>query len=669
MAKAVTLGNGKLLVGLDAHAQVQDFYFPYVGLENHMHSMQAHRIGVYVDGTLVWLSDPTWTVTSNCDVNTSAGEAVATNADYELRLRINSVVYNEQNIFVRSVIVENTRAEPRDITVYFAQQFYISQTHWGDTAYYDPRCNAVIHYKGKRAFLVNGRCDNQPFQQYSIGLFGIEGKEGTFRDAEDGDLSGNPIEHGTVDSVIGFELRVAANAESAPIYYWIAAGYDIEEVHERNAYTLRKGPQHLMQTSRDYWHAWVNRQQFEFYGLSDNVVSLFKKSLFFMRMHADNDGAIIASSDSDLLQHGRDTYAYMWPRDGALTAIALDRVGDTQQARAFFLFCRDALSSGGYLMHKFQPDGSLGSSWHPWVRDGEMALPIQEDETAIVVYALWRHYQMTRDLEFIELLYNSLLTPAAEFLAHHIDDKTGLPKPSYDLWEEQYGISMYTCATVYAALSAAAEMAETLGKTQQARRYHDVAQRIRHASVETLYNRDRGMFYKMAYPNPDGSVSCDETLDMSSFYGAFAFGVLSVDDTRMQRAAAVIQQQLQIDTDVGGIPRYETDAYARVSDSAPSNPWFITSMWLAQYHVRIAESESDLEPVKEWLEWAARYARNSGVLSEQIHPYTGEQLNVAPLTWSHAEYVTTVIDYLQKLEELGICKTCYPLDPDPLMSA
>ena len=39
-------------------------------------------------------------------------------------------------------------------------------------------------------------------------------------------------------------------------------------------------------------------------------------------------------------------------------------------------------------MHKYRPDKSLGSSWHPWVRNGKPELPIQEDETALVIYAL-----------------------------------------------------------------------------------------------------------------------------------------------------------------------------------------------------------------------------------------------------------------------------------------
>ena len=39
-----------------------------------------------------------------------------------------------------------------------------------------------------------------------------------------------------------------------------------------------------------------------------------------------------------------------------------------------------------------------------------------------------------------------------------------------------------------------------------------------------------------------------------------------------------------------------------------------------------------------------------GLLSEQVDPHTGAPLSVSPLTWSHAELVVTVEEYLTKLE-------------------
>ena len=108
----------------------------------------------------------------------------------------------------------------------------------------------------------------------------------------------------------------------------------------------------------------------------------------------------------------------MWPRDGALVAHALDQAGQSEVAKNFYLFCKNVITREGYLLHKYNPDGSLGSSWHPWVdKDGNPQLPIQEDETALVLWALWDHYERIRDVEFIRPLYSPMIRSAGDFLA------------------------------------------------------------------------------------------------------------------------------------------------------------------------------------------------------------------------------------------------------------
>ena len=67
-------------------------------------------------------------------------------------------------------------------------------------------------------------------------------------------------------------------------------------------------------------------------------------------------------------------------------------------------------------MHEYRPDKSLGSSWHPWVHGNKAQFPIQEDETALVIYALWKHYEFSRDIEFIESVYNKLIKKMSIFL-------------------------------------------------------------------------------------------------------------------------------------------------------------------------------------------------------------------------------------------------------------
>ncbi len=660
MPKSLSLGNGNILICTDKRAQVRDFYFPYVGLENHIGGHYTHRIGVYTDHQLNWFDHSNWNINVTLAKDSLVGETTAENKTLGVVLKFSDVVYNEKNIFLRAVTVKNDTDRERMIKLFFNHEFEIYESHRGDTSYFDPMHHVIVHYNGKRVFVINGASGSGSFDDYTTGIFNIEGKEGSFKDAEDGMLSKNLIEHGPTDSVIGFYMNLLPKEEKV-IYYWVTAAESIKDALALNTDVLLKSPEHMVRTTRDYWHAWVNKYEFGFYGLKGSEIDLFKKSLLLMRSHADNRGAIIASADSDMRQNGRDTYSYMWPRDGAISAMAFTLTGEHNVSERFFLFCKNVITDDGYFMHKYRPDESLGSSWHPWMRNGKIEFPIQEDETALVLIALRRHYEQSKDLEFIESVYEVLVKRAADFMVSYRDPKTRLPKASYDLWEEKFGIHTYTACTVYAALIAAAKFAKLLGKEKSEHVYTTAAFEIRQAILTYLYDEERGIFIKMLNVNDDATFTYDKTLDASSIYGVFEYGILDIDDPRLARAIKQVEDNLVIKTEVSGVVRYEGDRYFRSVDGVPGNPWFITTLWLAQYYIARAKKESDFTEVHKWIAWTVKHASSSGMLSEQLHPYTGEQLSATPLTWSHSEYVLTIIKYLNRLQELGICLKCNPL--------
>ena len=656
MARAVTLGNGSVLVGLDHRGQVRDFYAPYVGHSNHVSGASGdyvHRLGVYVDEALTWLDDPAWEVSINYLPDTVVGSLHAVNNEIGVTLTSTDAVHNEKNIFLRSFVITNERNESREIKLFCSQQFRISESRRGDTGFYDPRVKSIIHYKGKHVFLVNALHNDKQFSDYNIGLFGIEGKEGTFHDATDGILERNPIEHGSVDSVIGVTCNIQPKG-STEVHYWVCYGKDIHEVHDLNAHVLKETPEALLLSTEKYWNAWIKKENHDLGPLSPKLKSLFNKSLLVIRVHTDNTGAIIASSDTDMLHHGRDTYSYVWPRDGAFIARALDLAGYDHVAKRFYKFIVGCREREGYLMHKYRADAVLGSSWHPWMRGETPQLPIQEDETAIIIYMLWLYYERTKDLEFIESIYNDFIEPAANFMSEFIEAEYGLPMSSYDLWEEKFGISTYTSSCVYGALIAASNFANTLGKEEPARTYSAVAQRMRTGIMDHLYDEKKHMFIKQIVTKEGEDPVIDSTVDVSSFFGPIYFGVIEPDDVRVRKALQVVEDTLRVHTQETGYVRYEDDNYYTLQDTGTPNPWIITTLWMAQYKIRVAETMDGLEEAGEILEWVANQASQSGMLAEQMHPITGEHLSTAPLIWSHAELVTTALDYVAKHKELSV---------------
>src|SRR5206468_2989938 len=150
--------------------------------------------------------------------------------------------------------------------------------------------------------------------------------------------------------------------------------------------------------------------------LGEPISALYKRSLLLIRTQVDHDGAILAANDSDVLDYNRDTYSYMWPRDGALVADALDRAGQPYLARGFYRFCAD-----------------------------------------------------------------------------------GLPKPSYDLWEERHGVHAFTVGSVWAGLQAAAQFSELFGYEERAKRLRDAAVRMRRRAREAFFDPQLGRYVRRLY--------------------------------------------------------------------------------------------------------------------------------------------------------------------------
>src|SRR5438045_7179596 len=112
-----------------------------------------------------------------------------------------------------------------------------------------------------------------------------------------------------------------------------------------------------------------------------------------------------------------------------------------------------------------------------------------------------------------------------------------------------------------------------------------------------------------------------------------------------------VREKLWVQTEIGGVARYEADAYQKSADAAgvPGNPWLICTLWLAEHAIARATSVAELQSALDLVRWARSKARPSLILPEQVHPHTGAALSVAPFTWSHAQVISVVRGYLDAL--------------------
>lgn len=636
MGRSIVLSNGQMFVGLDESGLVHDFYYPYVGLENLTNARNCqHKIGVYVDGQFSWTNDNTWKIDIDFEDNALISDIHLVSSNLQIELVFKDFIDQETNSFIRHIKVNNLSDQPRDFRLFMHQLFQISNGGRADTALYVPDGNYILDYKGKYSLAISGKFDDrESFDQYAVGNYGIENKDGTFRDAEDGELSGNAVEHAGVDSVIRFKRELKPNI-SEELSYWIIASSSNSDDQIINEHFLNSNIKELMDNVRHYWINWIRESDIEL--PKDNIRSL-QHSLLVIKAHIDDRGSILASGDSSIFNYGRDYYCYCWPRDAAYALWPLIRLGHLNEARSFFEFARDTMHKDGYLMHKYQPDRAVGSTWHPLVHGRNRELAIQEDETSSVIFMIGKFYEASKDLTFIQNIYHTFIQPAANFLTTFIDVQTGLPHASYDLWEEKFLTSTYSVSVTIAALNTAAYLAEIVENASDSVKWKKASDSIK-SNLKLLVHKD-GYFVKGFLLNGDGKLDYDNTVDISSLYGAFMYSGLDFSDPAIIKTAEKTEETLLNTSPSGGVLRYENDNYFLTKSQFKGNPWIVSSLWLAQYYIATKQQTK----ADDLINWSLARQTSSLMLSEQFDPEDNHPLSVSPLVWSHAELVNTLLD-------------------------
>ena len=368
MPRDLPVGNGKLLICFDQNYCIRELYFPHVGLENHVGGRFC-RLGVWVDGQFSWVG-PDWERELRYLPDTLVTDVKLAHPGLGVALACHDAVDFHEDLYIREIVVTNVAPTPREIRLFFTLDLAISGNELGDTAGYDPKTGAVVHYKGPRYFLAGGMAmEGEGLSQFAVGQKGFEGWEGTFKDAEDGLLSGNPIAQGSVDSVIGLTLTLPPY-ESGQAYYWLAAGQSWEDVLRLDGLVKHKQPAGHLKRTADYWRLWLRKESPGLELLPEPVAELYRRSLLVIRTQIDWQGGILAANDSDVVYFNRDTYSYVWPRDGALVAYALDQAGHPTAARNFFRFISGTPPAGGLPAPQVQSRRDPGLLLAPLVPRG-----------------------------------------------------------------------------------------------------------------------------------------------------------------------------------------------------------------------------------------------------------------------------------------------------------
>ena len=393
-----------------------------------------------------------------------------------------------------------------------------------------------------------------------------------------------------------------------------------------------------LEDTKKYWkkylkeHKKINIENNDRNAVIDKI---YNRTVLLMPLLVNKEtGGISAGVEVDETRSKCGRYSYCWLRDAVYITQALDILNMQDINDKFYKkFCKMTQSKNGMWEQRFFTDGRLAPCWG-----------YQVDETASVVFGVYRHYQVIKDKKFLKDTLK-MCENAIRFLEKYLDDvlnEKGKMQLSYDLWEEHEGVSLYSMSAIFGAYNTMIEINNEVKELFSSNRLklEQIAK-----ETEMLKKRVREIkeFISTKFYNENTKTYVrnleEERLDISILGAITTFNVFAPKEKKVLNT--IDKMNMTLRTYTGGYIRYEGDTYMN-----GYNPWPIANLWMANYYLDAGENKKALE----CFEFVVKSASGHGFLGEQVNNETMKPMWVIGLTWSHALYVIT----LKRLVELKL---------------
>lgn len=633
------LGNSRLLATLTGDGILQRLFWPTIDYGQHVYETKA---GILVDEAMVWTDESGWKHKQSYVEDNNVLITDSVHSDKRVSICATDFAIIEQDVLVRQYKVKND-GPARPLSFIYASLFHIEDSPLYNSVLFDEKADALVHYRRDTYIGVTGSIECSHFQA-----------TGNPADIEAGCPNGTAVGLGS-HSGMRWDLGTFESGEMKEITVYIVLDHNYESLQNQMMKTKANAAEVHRCETEAYWKAYLLQGR-QIQTSRPDVDKLYRRSLLVFKLMSDATyGGLVAAPEFDPTFSRCGGYAYCWGRDAAYITTAIDKAGYPSLVHQFYQWAVKSQSPDGSWQHRHYMNGMLAPAWG-----------FQADEPASLIWGMWQHYLTTKDVDFLNEMWGSLRA-GADFLTAYKNEDTLLPSASVDLWEERTAEHTYSSAAVAAGLFAAAEAAEHRGEAELARRWRDRGEEIRRGMDNLLWNEEKGSFYRGVHlqisetryrelrdrelPDNHDSVftkqglkqytryisKFDDVVDASLLGVNVPFALYDSYDKRLRSTAETVERLLTSPV-VGGIKRYEDDIYAG------GNPWIICSLWLALDAITVG----DYEKAHMYLNWSVDHQTPIGLLPEQVDKGTGGPAWVVPLTWSHAMYVLTVLELIDR---------------------
>ncbi len=440
------------------------------------------------------------------------------------------------------------------------------------------------------------------------------------------------------------------------IFILVNENHDIEEKIQK---CVKLNTDIEFENVKNYWNLYVeNHSKIK---IESNKSDFYKKLLeiynrtilLFPLLINDETGGIVAALELDENRTKSGCYAYCWPRDSIFITRAFDLLKMEKETEKFYnVFCKNTQNDNGMWEQRFYTDGTLAPCWG-----------YQIDETASVIYGVYDHYKHTKDNKFLEENLR-MCEKATEFLFAYtenllnIDEEDLVKKElqekykkyfeitkhvSYDLWEMNEGVHLYSLSSIISGLECMKKIYETIDNKQEnlrlkqekrnkiALKLNKYIQLLKDYIEDNLIDKNTKTLKRNLK---------DNNMDISVIGAVYPFNVFNPNEKVIKNTVDKINMTLR--THTSGYLRFEYDNYM-----GGNNPWIITTLWMALYYIKI----NDLDNAKKCFSFVVNTSLKHGFLAEQVNNEDKNFKWVIGLGWSHAMFIIVLNELLKANEE------------------
>ncbi len=644
------IGNKDVTVSYTKYGELLRLYYP---LPDYRQYSDFLHVGIKVnDSNIIYLhSDVNNKYNQYYTENTNILNTEITNSYFNLDVKQTDAVMIDKDVIIKKYVFKNNNSI--DLNINFL-------IHSKTLSSYNNQAGSYITEEALIQYSHNFTCAifaNQKTLSHQVNDVERNIGSGVIYDKDY--ISQAP------EAAISYDLGVLHPGEEREFVFYMYLSYENTNLNEirSNIDKIKKTnvEKELVKIEK-YWLDFLNehnRLKIKSDGteLMNEMMKIYNRSILYMPLLVNEDtGGISASLEVDEERDKSGRYSFCWPRDNVMVYMALDFLGFDDYGDKFYkIFLKNTQDKTGMWEQRFYTDGRLAPCWG-----------YQIDETAEVVWGAYMHYLIAKkyfneDKEDLLIEILPMLERAIDFLEKYINfilneedkneeidkqyeekyyqvDKDEIYKhPSYDLWEMNEGIHLYSLSAIYAAFGAMHQIYNAVGQSfkydqekmdeiaEEQPKYLVYRKKIKEYILENLYDKQR----KVLKRNTN-----DNLTDISEIGAIIPYHVFNANDEVMKNTIDEINLTLR--TYNSGYLRFQNDTYI-----GGTNPWIISTAMMGMYYTELGDRESATACMK----YIVDNATPLSLLPEQ----SNKDLNktwVIGLGWSHAKFLNFFLEYI-----------------------